>query len=442
MVLSYNESLRSSNGRLLTSGRIQLPDQPTLDQWLDYQQQLHPRDIELGLDRVRLVADRLGIGPVDCPRVVIAGTNGKGSSIAMLESIYRAAGYRVGCYTSPHIESYCERLRINGVAVSSQTFCDAFAQIEQVRDQVELTYFEFGTLAALQILDVEKVDIQLLEVGLGGRLDAVNIVDSDVALITQIAIDHVDWLGDTREQIGAEKAGIMRAGRPCVCADPDLPNSVLDFANQLGSQLYRSGVDFTYGMDTQGPVWDWRSTGLVLEQLPAPGLKGGYQMQNGAAVLEVVRLLQNRLLVDRRRLDAGLAQAQLAGRFEVRGSHPQWILDVAHNSQACEVLAQNLVDIPVSGRRLGVLAMLKDKNITESLVHLLGLVDCWYLASIESPRGASEVMLKQILLDLGCQQQLLVFPALDDAIAAVTHDAAQDDQIVVFGSFHTVAAAR
>ena len=426
----------------MTSGRIQLADHPTLDQWLDYQQQLHPQDIELGLDRVRLVADRLGLGPVDCPRVVVAGTNGKGSSIAMLESIYRAAGYRVGCYTSPHLDNYCERLRIDGVAVASQAFCDAFARIEQAREQVELTYFEFGTLAALQILGIEKVDIQLLEVGLGGRLDAVNIVDSDVALITQIAIDHVDWLGDTREQIGAEKAGIMRAGRPCVCADPDLPNSVVDLANQLGSQLYRSGIDFASGMGAQGSAWDWRSAGVVLEQLPAPGLVGRYQMQNGAAVLEVVRLLQDRLPVDRRHIDAGLAQTQLAGRFEVRGSHPQWILDVAHNPQACEVLAQNLVEIPLSGRRLGVLAMLEDKNITECLIHLLGLVDCWYLAPIDQPRGATEEMLMKVLLKLGCQQQLLVFPALNDAIAAVTHDAAQDDQIVVFGSFHTVAAAR
>ncbi|MBL4621743.1 MAG: bifunctional tetrahydrofolate synthase/dihydrofolate synthase [Immundisolibacteraceae bacterium] len=421
---------------------IQLSKAPSLDQWLEYQQQLHPQDIELGLDRVRLLADRLGIGPVDCPRVVVAGTNGKGSSIAMLESIFRTAGYRVGCYTSPHIENYCERLRIDGVVVSSQDFCDAFARIEQVRSGTELTYFEFGTLAALQILDAKQVDVQLLEVGLGGRLDAVNIVDSDIALITQIAIDHVDWLGDTREQIGAEKAAIMRAARPCVCADPDLPQSVTDYADRLGSMLFRSGFEFGYGLPDQGLVWDWRSTDTVLEQLPTPGLIGEFQAQNGAAVLEVVRLLQDRLPVSKQQIVDGLSQVKLAGRFEIVGSHPQWLLDVAHNPQACAALAQNLDDLSVAGRRLGVLGMLEDKNIHASLKPLLEIIDCWYLAAIDHPRGATEAMLQQVLLELGCQAPIRLFSSLADAISTASGDAQQNDQIVVFGSFHTVAAAR
>ncbi len=425
----------------MRSKRPLLPDQPTLDEWLAYQQQLHPQDIELGLARVQQVAERLGLGPADCPRIVVAGTNGKGSSIAMLASIYSAAGYRVGCYTSPHITHYCERLQIDGVPVSEQIFCDAFSEIERLRGEVELTYFEFGTLAALLILAAENIDIQLLEIGLGGRLDAVNIVDSDVALITQIAIDHCDWLGNTRDLIGMEKAGIMRAGRPCVCADPDLPPSVVKHAADTGTVLFRSGIDFDYSSDFEQPDWHWHSADIELQSLPRPGLKGDYQLQNGAAVLEVVRLLQNRLPVSTSQLAVGLDKVQLAGRFEVRSGNPQWVLDVAHNPQACTVLAENLALSKIPGRRIAVLGMLEDKNISASIKPLLELIDCWYLAGIDQPRGASEAMLQQRLLGLGCQKQVVLFSSLADAIHTAGADAKQGDQIVVFGSFHTVAAA-
>ena len=421
--------------------RSLLPDQPTLDQWLVYQQQLHPQDIELGLARVQQVAERLGLGPADCPRIVVAGTNGKGSSIAMLASIYSAAGYRVGCYTSPHITHYCERLQIDGAPVSEQTFCEAFGEIERLRGEVELTYFEFGTLAALLILAAENIDIQLLEVGLGGRLDAVNIVDSDVALITQIAIDHCDWLGNTRDLIGVEKAGIMRSGRPCVCADPALPPSMVNHAADIGAVLYRSGIDFDYSVDIELPNWTWRSVDTALQSLSRPGLKGDYQLQNGAAVLEVVRLLQNRLPVSTPQLMVGLEKVHLAGRFEVRGNNPQWVLDVAHNPQACAVLAENLASSEISGRRIAVLGMLEDKNISASIRPLLDLIDCWFLARIDQPRGATKEVLQQSLLGLGCQKQAVLCLSLVEAIRMAGEAAQQGDQIVVFGSFHTVAAA-
>jgi len=417
------------------------PGARNLVQWLEYQQQLHPEHIELGLERVSVVADRLQLLPVAGICVVVAGTNGKGSSIAMLEAIYRAAGYRVGCYTSPHIHDYRERVRIDGVAVTEQAFCTAFEAIEHARGSTELTFFEFGTLAALQILRRQELDLLLLEVGLGGRLDAVNIVDSDLALITQIDIDHSDWLGDTREKIGTEKAGVMRSGRPVVCADPNPPTTVAKYAQHVGAELFTAGPQFTFSVRSDKSDWFVSLNGREL-QLPRPVLQGRNQLVNAAAVVQVVELLQLRLPVKAEELASGLLNVELPGRFEVRKGPPVMIFDVAHNPQACRALAENLDELARKGKRIAVLGMLADKNVEASLSPLLDGIDAWYLATLDEPRGSTAYDLQAALINLGCAVPITLCKSVREAVQLAHGQAKQSDQLVVFGSFHTVAAAR
>lgn len=417
------------------------PDQRTLAQWLEYQQGLHAQTIELGLTRVREVADRLGLADIETLRVVVAGTNGKGSSIAMLEAIYLASGYRVGCYTSPHLHDYCERVRVNGVAVSESAFCDVFAAIEQIRGTVPLTYFEYGTLAALQILRSHNLDILLLEVGLGGRLDAVNVVDCDLALITQIDIDHRDWLGNTREEIGAEKAGIMRAGRPVVCADRNRPASVGLYARKVGAIEFRLGDQFNFYDDPAEPDWLMQVDGAEL-RLPRPALIGSWQTENAAAVVQVVELLQSYLPVSLEKIADGLRAVVLPGRFECRSGPPTMVLDVAHNPQACRALANELKKIKPVGKRIAVVGMLADKDCAACLEPLLGLVDGWYLASLNESRGALASHLQEVLEGLNCLAPMVLCDSVPQALQLAGASARSGDQLVVFGSFHTVAAAR
>jgi len=415
-------------------------DEHSLVQWLDYQQELHPENIELGLNRIRVVAGRLQLAPVKSVCIVVAGTNGKGSSIAMLEAIYGAAGYRVGCYTSPHLYDYCERVRIDGVAASEQSFCAAFKSIEQARGTTELTFFEFGTLAALKILSEQALDIVLLEVGLGGRLDAVNIVDADLALITQIDIDHRDWLGDSRETIGAEKAGIMRRGRPVVCADSSAPHSVVEHARQLGAELFLAGAQFSVSECPPEPGWSIKLNGTEL-RLPRPALVGSGQVENAAAVVQVVELLQLRLPVSTNEVADGLVNVTLPGRFEYREGSPSMILDVAHNPQACRELAENLGRFPPVGKRIAVLGMLVDKDISACLQPLLDLFDRWCLASLTELRGATASELQATLIGLGSNAPITLFDSVPEAVQQAHALAQPDDQLVVFGSFHTVGMA-
>ncbi len=419
----------------------QNPAGRSLTQWLDYQLTLHPESMELGLDRVNAVAQRLGLAPPKAICVVVAGTNGKGSSIALLEAIYRASGYRVGCYTSPHLHDYRERVRVNGEAAEAAEFCAAFAAIEQARATTTLTYFEFGTLAALLIFQGRALDVLLLEVGLGGRLDAVNIVNGDLALITQIDLDHCDWLGDNREDIGAEKAGIMRAGIPVVCADPDLPRSVVDHARQLSARLFRAGVEFDFCAEPAHPEWQLQ-LGKRTFDLPLPALPGWCQVQNAAAVIQAVELLQSPLPVAPEQIKSGLARVVLAGRFECHPGSPELIFDVAHNPQACSALADNLRERQPAGKRLAVVAMLADKDFSGCFEPLVGLVDQWYLASLDAPRGAHHEALQVALVSLGAQVPVKVFDSVKLAIQQAKAQSHPNDQLVVWGSFHTVAAAR
>jgi len=411
----------------------------TLADWLAWQETLHPKEIDLGLDRVARVFGLMGLTDPGFTVITVAGTNGKGSTVAMLEAILRAAGYRVGSYTSPHLLRYNERIRIDGEEVADEELCASFARVDAARGETSITYFEFGTLAALDILQRRGVDIAILEVGLGGRLDAVNALAADVAVITPIDIDHVQWLGPDRESIGREKAGIMRPGRPVVCSDPAPPRVIADEAARVDAHLYQLGREFT--CETVDGQWSWRCETRRRDALPLPALRGEYQVANAAGVLMALELLRDRFPVDQGAVRAGLATVQLAGRFQVLPGVPVQILDVAHNPHSARSLAQNLRQQPCGGRTLAVLAMLADKDIPAVVKAMEGVVDAWYLAGLDVPRGADAETLRAAVAAALPTASMQVFATVGDARRQALADAAITDRVVVFGSFHTVAAA-
>ena len=414
----------------------------TLDDWLHWQESLHPSEIELGLERVRAVLERMGLADPGFTVVTVAGTNGKGSSVAMLESILNAAGYRVGSYTSPHLLRYNERIRIQGEPVSDAELCDSFARIDAARGDISLTYFEFGTLAAIDCLRRRAVEIAVLEVGLGGRLDAVNVLDADVALITPVAVDHVAWLGEDREAIGREKAGILRAGRPAVVSDPEPPRSLLEHARELGAPLALAGRDYDFA--AQGGQWRWVAGERRREALPLPALRGGFQLANAAGVLMVLAQLAERFPVDQRAVRAGLLSVNLPGRFQVLPGRPLQVLDVAHNPHSARALAQTLARQPCAGRTRAVLGMLEDKDIVATLACLREVIDHWYLADLDVARGAPAERLREALASVLGEEaavQARCFADVPAARAVALQEAAGDDRLLICGSFHTVAAA-
>jgi len=420
----------------------------TLSGWLAHLESLHPKGqagIELGLERVARVKQALGQKP-QCPLIIVGGTNGKGSTCAYLEAIYTYAGYRVGCYTSPHLLEYNERVRIDGVPVDDATLCAAFAKVETARQvagdrghPLALTYFEFGTLAAWEVFAAHPVDVLILEVGLGGRLDAVNAYDADVAIVTGIALDHTDWLGNTREAIAFEKAGIYRAGKPAICADPAPPQSLIDHAQAIGADLQLLGRDFGYfGDKTQWTFWgrdQLRRGGLA-----NPALRGAYQLRNASAVLAAIELLKDRLPVSMQAVRRGLIELDVPGRFQVLPGRPAIVLDVAHNPQAVAGLADNLGDMGFSEKTIAVIGMLGDKDIAGALAPLAGKVDVWLLAGLDVARGASAETLAKVVADgkLGGRVECFASPGLAFEWAAKL--AGENDRILVFGSFYTVAA--
>jgi dihydrofolate synthase / folylpolyglutamate synthase len=410
----------------------------SLDAWLRWQEGLHPRAIDLGLERVSKVADRLGIRKPAATVITVAGTNGKGSSLAMLDAIYRRGGYRVGLYTSPHIQRYNERIRIQGKMVEDARLCSAFEAIDQARGDISLSYFEFGTLAALWLFSQDELDLMLLEVGLGGRLDAVNIIDADVALITTIDIDHTEWLGNDREQIGVEKAGIMRPGRPAIVSDAMPPDSIAQEAARIKSHLLRLGHEFLYRKTERG--WTWQVQQTRYDDLSLPALQGEFQQQNAAGVLAVVESLRTSLPVTREAIDEGLRGVRCVGRMTQIGFEPDMILDVAHNPQSTAALAEYLSANPVSGRSLAVLGVMGDKDVAGMLVPLLDCFDAWYLGSPKIPRAMQVDTLAEKLQDLG-GQGVQRCSSIADACEAARSAAKGDDRIVVFGSFYTVAEA-
>ena len=409
----------------------------TLDEWLAHCERLHPQTIALGLDRVRAVAARMGLA-FDCPVFTVAGTNGKGSTCAMLEAILIEAGFRTGVYTSPHLVRFEERCRIRGEAVDATELVAACARVEGARGEIALTYFEFTTLAILDVLARAGLDAVVLEVGLGGRLDAVNVIDADCAIITSVDIDHAELLGDTRELIGAEKAGILRTGRPAIVSDPVPPQSVLDRAREIDADLWRLGTDFNYSGDPQ--QWAWAGRGRRYAGLAYPALRGANQLVNAAGVLAALEAMRPRLPVTAQAVRNGLALVELPGRFQVVAGQPALVLDVAHNPHSVAALALNLDAMGFYPATHAVFGAMADKDLGGMLARLDPLVDRWYFTDLPTPRAAGAGALQAAWQAVTRRRDAAsaVFASPAQALAAAAADAAPADRIVVFGSFYTV----
>lgn len=426
----------------------------SLEGWLAHLEGLHPKGqagIELGLDRIRKVKEALG-QVQHCPVIVVGGTNGKGSTCAYLESIVAHAGYQVGCYTSPHLLAYNERVRVNGKPVDDAALCAAFARVEAARQQageIALTYFEFGTLAAWEVFAAAGVEAAILEVGLGGRLDAVNAYEPDVSIVTTVALDHTDWLGPDRESIGFEKAGIFRAGRPALCADPNPPQSLLDHAAAIGADLRLIGRDFGFerpAAETGENRLQWRwwcrsGDKLIKRALAYPGLRGPTQLYNAAVALAALEALGDRLPVTMQAIRPGLIETELAGRFQVVPGKPAIVLDVGHNPQAIKVLADNLSGMGFFDRTYAVVGMLNDKDIVGALQPMKGKIDFWHLATLGGPRGTSADTLASVIANAGLGGEIVCHASPAAAMQAAKGAAAESDRILAFGSFYTVAGA-
>ena len=410
----------------------------TLQQWLSWQESLHPSEIDLGLDRVAEVLRRMQLGEPAFTIISVAGTNGKGSCVAMLDAIYRAAGYRVGVYTSPHIKHYNERIVIAGEEVSDTDLCEVFEQIDQCRGDISLTYFEFGTLAAIALFQRANLDVAILEVGLGGRLDAVNILDADIALISSIDLDHQDWLGDTREQIALEKAGIARSHHPVVCGDVDPPESILTYLEKLDAPLYLINRDYHYARDGQG-TWHWRTAQRNRASLPAPSLRGEVQLLNASTVLMAVQLLEQQLPVQQTAIRQGLVSTVLPARFQVLPGDIPVIIDVAHNPQGARALAATLQQWPCSGATHAVFGVLKDKDVAGIINAMQPVVDSWYVAGLQVSRAMPVDEVLNTLAQAGNCQSVSSHDSVKMAKDAALSAARAGDRVVVFGSFYVVS---
>lgn len=409
----------------------------TLADWLAHAEQQHPKTIELGLERIRAVAQRLGLA-FDCPVITVAGTNGKGSTCAMLESILRHAGYRTAVFTSPHLVRFEERLRLNGEAIDGAELVPHFEAVEQTRAEIPLTYFELTTLAILRCMAASQSDVAILEVGLGGRLDAVNIIDADCAVITSIDLDHMEYLGPDRESIGFEKAGILRAGRPAIVSDPVPPQSVIDHAQAIGADLWRFGHDFNVSGDKQ--QWGWSGRGRRYSGLAYPALRGANQLLNAAGVLAALEALRQRLPITAQAVRTGLAMVELPGRFQIVPGEPTLVLDVAHNAHAVAALAENLDAMGFAPTTHAVFGVMADKDLAPMLARIGPLIDRWYFTDLPTPRAASAADLlaqwqaQNTRKDASGSVHAGPMAALQAAIDA----ASPTDRIVVFGSFFTV----
>ena len=406
----------------------------TLAGWLAHLEARNVTAIVLGLDRVRSVAARLDLAP-SFPLISVAGTNGKGSVCAYLEAILIAAGYRVGCYTSPHLLRYSERIRIDGTEALDADLCRAFAAVEAARGEIPLTYFEQGTLAAMWLFREAGIDVAVLEVGLGGRLDAVNVWAADCAVVSSVDLDHQAFLGETREEIGFEKAGIYRGGRPAICGEPSPPASLLDHAAAIGADLLRLGPDIR--LEKAEATWTCRVREAVFTALPRPAMPGEHQFGNAACAIAALHALRERLPVPMQAIRAGLAAARQPGRFQVIGHAPRRILDVAHNPHAARALAANLANLPPTGTIHAVFAILADKDVDGVIAPLIPHIAFWHVAGLAGPRGLAGAALGQRLAARGRDHQ--VHPDVAAAWAAACRLAGPADTIVAFGSFHTVA---
>ena len=409
----------------------------TLSEWLAHCEKLHPFVIEMGLDRVRQVAARMQLA-LKVPVITVAGTNGKGSTCAMLEAIYLQAGYKTGVYTSPHLVQFEERCRLQGESPPAAQFASAFEQVEQARGDVSLTYFEFSTLAILKMMAETDLDVVILEVGLGGRLDAVNLVDADCAIITSIDLDHTALLGNDRETIALEKAGIMRPGKSVVLSDPVPPSSIVQHAKDLGADLWLMGQDFNFSGDQL--QWSWAGRGRRYSGLAYPALRGANQLLNASGVLAALEVMRPQLPVTAQAIRNGLAMVELTGRFQIVPGEPVLVLDVAHNPHSVAALAANLDAMGFYPCTHAVFGAMADKDLTSMLLKILPVVDAWYFTDLPLPRATTAAQLQDQWgplnkrPDVTASQHSSPQKALEAAISV----AGPTDRILVFGSFYTV----
>ena len=412
----------------------------SLTDWLNYLETLHPQEIELGLERVREVFQRQNLSRLAFKTIVVAGTNGKGSTIAMLENILLNAGYSVGSYTSPHLHHFNERIRVSGIDIDDKSLCRAFARVENARQNTSLSYFEFTTLAAFDLFSRHQLDVVLLEVGLGGRLDAVNIIDADISVITSIDIDHEEWLGSDREKIGFEKAGIMRKDCVTICGERDTPASLRTVATQTGAILSVLGKDFD--VQRHGQAWDWLEQGRpVIKGLPKPALGAACQIDNAAVAIAVLRQLVD-FPVDSHDIIEGLETVQCRGRFERRDDGIECVFDVAHNPASAAALAQTLSSESVAGQTRLVLGVMADKDIQQIITQLSDQTTQWYLAAPDLPRAAEPAMLRDVCISSGISSEIVAcFDSVSEAFRQAQVDSTENDRVVVCGSFYTVAEA-
>ena len=425
--------------------------QRNLQEWLQYWMQISSKEVELGLPRIREVALRMGLIPIGAPLITVAGTNGKGSTVAFIESLLFEHGMTVGVFTSPHIFTFNERIRIGKKAVEDEAICAAFEVVEKNRKSITLTYFEASTLAAIYCIRQANIDVAVLEVGLGGRLDAVNILDADVGIITGIDIDHTEWLGTTREAIGREKAGIMRRGKPCVCADPNPPHSVLEYASKEGAFLRCVGKDYMYHINDNG-TWDLNlGEKRKLRGLPRPILFGDVQVHNLSCAICALDCLPVLKELDEHKLQRGILRAEIRGRFQVEnirsvgGNMITCVFDVAHNVQSSCVLRENLDKIQKKGRFLAVFALLLRKD-AKGIVHAMTKVmDAWFISPLKSPQTYQLEELSMIIQEEqkknGQARSVCRFTSVKQAFHGALEQAREEDIVVVFGSMMTVAEA-
>lgn len=407
----------------------------SLSEWLAYLEQLHPKTIDLGLGRVATVAQRLlPAAPAAC-MITVGGTNGKGSTCTFLEQILLQAGYQVGVYASPHLLHYHERVRINGLMTEDSDWVQAFELVNAARGNISLSYFEFGTLAAMVLFYRAALDVVILEVGLGGRLDAVNVWDADCAIVTNVDLDHMEYLGNTRELIAREKAGIFRHQRPAICGERESPLSLRAVAQEIGAEWIALGEGYTFRINTDN--WDFIGA-TEWSHLPFPRLYGAHQINNAATALAALAALKHRLPIDECAIRQGLLSVQLLGRFQQLPGLPHRILDVAHNPHGVKVLADALQSLPRAEKTWAVVAMLKDKDILSVMREIKAQIDVWLVASLDLPRGATALYLQQQLIALGVSQVSVYTTPVDAWRFACSH-AAENDRIIAFGSFHTVA---
>ena len=407
-----------------------------LNDWLGYIESIHPSSIDLTLDRIRVVIDRLDIN-ISAPVITVGGTNGKGSTCAILESIYKTAGYKVGCYTSPHFLAFNERIKIQGTEVSDELICKAFEKIESAREGVSLTYFEYGTLAAMIIFSEACTDIIILEVGLGGRLDAVNIFDSDCAIVTTVDLDHMDYLGHTREAIGFEKAGIYRPHKPAICGDINPPHSLIEYCASIQAPLKLIGQHFGY--EAHHDSFDFLIESSFVMNVPLPKLQGTFQLHNATSALMATKTLEDKLPLNESAIQKGIASALLPGRFEEVQSNPSLVFDVAHNPQAALSLSHNLKAHAVNGKTVAVFSILKDKDILGVIKALIHDIDYWCIAEIQHDRAADLVTISGAIKNTNPAALVKSFKNIQEAYQFASKEVSSNDRIIVFGSFFTVA---